>query len=132
MKVNQKLAATALAAGLAVAGMTATAPSAAAVGGCPSGQLCLYEDPLYHDMDVQTGTTKVCVDLSKHGDDYFRSGIGSYVNNLPVKAVVYRYNRLTKLLVYDGTIRAGGFSSDTGGGFGYLGMVCTGGAIPPY
>jgi hypothetical protein len=46
------------------------------------------------------------------GDNYFLYGIGSYWNRLPVKADVYHRDGYGRLH-YDGTIRPGGFSSNS-------------------
>ncbi|MFY7567665.1 proteinase inhibitor I36 SMPI [Streptomyces sp. WI04-05B] len=128
--MKRKLASVALVGGLAVAGMAATAPTASAVGGCPSGKLCLYEGVNYAHLDVTSTSTKACIDLTDFGAHRFTVGIGSYVNNLSVKAAVY--HRVGSDLVYDGTISPGGFSSNSSdsGYFGESGMVCTGGATP--
>ncbi|MEU9304481.1 hypothetical protein [Streptomyces sp. NPDC048269] len=130
MKQTRKWLSGALVGGLAVVGMMATAPSAAAVGGCPAGKLCLYEDIHYVDVDLTSTRTKACFYLWEFGEDEFASGIGSYVNNLPVKADVYHWDGRNLVYVHDGTIRPGGSSSNsrTGSWFGHSGKVCTGGA----
>ncbi|MEU9144055.1 hypothetical protein [Streptomyces sp. NPDC048349] len=117
---------------LAAGGVAATASSAAAVGGCPSGKLCLYEDAYFIDLDVTSTSTKACIFLGNRGETGFFDGIGSYVNNLPVNAVVYHYNGDKKLFYLDGTIRPGGSSSNsrTLAQFGERGAVCTGGVDP--
>ncbi|MFF8379825.1 hypothetical protein ACF07V_27270 [Streptomyces sp. NPDC015661] len=133
MKLKRKLATVALAGGLALTGVAATAPSAAAnEGNCPSGRACFHENIGYYDRDVETGTTKTCIDLRKYGETKFAVGIGSYVNYLPVKVDVYHRNGYYGALVYDGTIRPGGFSSNSsnGGWWGEYGTICTGGATP--
>jgi hypothetical protein len=132
MDLKRKLISGALVGGLAVAGMVATTPSAAAVGGCPTGKLCLYENINYVDLDVTSTSTKACIDLGDFGEHNFEYGIGSYVNNLSVKAAVYHWGGVSLGYVHDGTISPGGFSSNSTNGdwFGEFGMVCTGGATP--
>ncbi|MEU9032697.1 proteinase inhibitor I36 SMPI [Streptomyces sp. NPDC048383] len=131
MNLKQKLGTVAAALGLALSGMAATAVPAAAVGGCPAGRLCLYENINYIDLDVTMASTKACIYLSDFGEHRFGPGIGSYVNNLGVKAEVFHWVSGTSYAL-DGTIRPGGFSSNStnGGLFGNYGMVCTGGARP--
>ncbi|MFD5818865.1 peptidase inhibitor family I36 protein [Streptomyces sp. NPDC127038] len=129
--MKRKLASVALVGGLAFAGMAATAPTASAVGGCPSGKLCLYEPVNYARLDVTSTSTKACINLAGFGPTGFAYGIGSYVNNLSVKAAVY--HAAGTGYVYDGTISPGGFSSNsssTSPYFGNYGLVCTGGATP--
>ncbi|MFH9864081.1 peptidase inhibitor family I36 protein [Streptomyces sp. NPDC017202] len=112
---------------LAFAGMAATATPAAAVGGCPSGKLCLYEGTNYTALTFTSASTKLCFDLSTYGSG-FGLGVRSYVNNLPVKAEIF-HRTSADTIVLDGTISPGGFSSNTGSGsFGKSGVVCTGGA----
>jgi len=118
--------------GLAIAGIAATAPIATAVGGCPAGKLCLYENTNYVDLDVTSTSTDACIDLGNFGEHKFEYGIGSYVNKLPVKARVYHWGGVSVGYVLDGTIRPGGFSSNStnGGYFGEFGKVCMGSATP--
>ncbi|WAZ26726.1 peptidase inhibitor family I36 protein [Streptomyces cinnabarinus] len=127
MNFKGKLATVALVGSMAVSGMAATAPSAAAVGGCPSGKLCLYDDPNYAHLDITSTSTKACFSLTDWNG--FSDGIGSYVNNLPVPVDVYTWTG--SVYLYDGRIRAGGFSSNAGSKFGSRGTVCTGGLTPP-
>ncbi|MFD9767566.1 peptidase inhibitor family I36 protein [[Kitasatospora] papulosa] len=110
--------------------MGATATPAAAVGGCPAGKLCIYESTQYRNLAVTSTSTKACFDLTNFGTGFNR-GIGSYVNNLNVNAVVYS-NVSTAGYTVDGTIRPGGYSSDTTNGewFGNFGAVCMGGLNP--
>ncbi|MEV5689456.1 peptidase inhibitor family I36 protein [Streptomyces sp. NPDC052164] len=110
-------------------GATASSASAAAtVGGCPSGKLCLYEGINYDFLSVTSTSTQVCIYLSDYGTR-FHDGIGSYVNNLPVNAAVY--HRSGSSFVLDGTIRPGGFSSNSYNlVFGEEGAVCMGGVRP--
>ncbi|MFC9295011.1 peptidase inhibitor family I36 protein [Streptomyces sp. NPDC057011] len=117
---------------LAAGGVAATASTAEAVGGCPSGKLCLYENTQFQDLDVTTTNTQGCIFLGHYGETGFFDGIGSYVNNLPVSAVVYHYSADKKLFYLDSTIRPGGFSSDSSSlaQFGERGAVCMGGANP--
>ncbi|MGW3580446.1 peptidase inhibitor family I36 protein [Streptomyces rubiginosohelvolus] len=115
---------------LAAAGavLGAGAP-AQAVGGCASGQLCLWEYANFNNRGVRvnTASTNKCIDLIPN---YFFSGavIYSYVNNLPVNASLWQnYNS-------DGWVKiknlpSGGFSSDTGGDS--VGAVCMGNNVPP-
>ncbi|MFJ6699831.1 peptidase inhibitor family I36 protein [Streptomyces sp. NPDC091272] len=106
----------------------ATAAPAAAMGPCPKGKLCLYEGVGYIHLDVTSTSTKACIYLFKFGDYKFKDGIGSYINDLPVNAVVY--HRSGSSYIVDGTIRPQGFSSMTGGYFGKSGAVCMGGVKP--
>ncbi|MCX4826263.1 proteinase inhibitor I36 SMPI [Streptomyces sp. NBC_01142] len=118
---------------LTTAGLAATATPAAAVGGCASGKLCLYEDRFYVDMDLSSSSTKACFPLGHYGESGFYEGIGSYVNNLSVPVEVYYYNRSSdNPYTHEATIRPGGFSSDTSAviRFGWRGAVCTGGLNP--
>ncbi|MCX4667563.1 proteinase inhibitor I36 SMPI [Streptomyces sp. NBC_01381] len=114
---------------LAMAGgsLAATAAPAAAVGGCPSGKLCLYDSGDYRNLAITSTSTKACIDLvyGAHPMPYIRS----YVNNLRVNAVVWKSNGSDRLVV-QGTIRPGGHSSDAGWDFGYAGAVCMGGVNP--
>ncbi|MFV0138264.1 peptidase inhibitor family I36 protein [Streptomyces sp. HMX87] len=106
------------------------ATPAAAVGGCPSGKLCLWDTPDYGTIDVTSTSTKACIYLQHHGTYGFRGGIRSYVNNLPVNAVVYRWDDFYEIYLLEGTIRPGGFSSNAPKGWGKLGAVCMGGVNP--
>ncbi|MDX3522421.1 peptidase inhibitor family I36 protein [Streptomyces scabiei] len=113
---------------LASAGIATTATPAAAVGGCPSGKLCLYEGTNFTSLTFTSASTKLCFDLTSYGNG-FRNGVRSYVNNLPVKAEVFhRISRTSDVIELDGTISPGGSSSNAGSGFGVDGVVCTGGA----
>ncbi|MET9429544.1 MULTISPECIES: peptidase inhibitor family I36 protein [unclassified Streptomyces] len=124
MNFTRKLSLGLSAAALALAGVGATAPSAAAVGGCPSNTLCLYRGYNYTDLAVTSKSTNICIDVHT----WFREqGIHSYVNNLPVKVNVYDWVQETGYR-YDATIRSGGFSSNAGTSFGYEGAVCMGSA----
>ncbi|WP_079079000.1 peptidase inhibitor family I36 protein [Streptomyces sp. DSM 15324] len=91
---------------LSFVGVTANASPAQAVGGCPSGKLCLYAGTDYTKLWFTAASTNACYRLLDYG---LWHGVKSYVNNLPVNAVMYYFPR-TPL----GTIRPGGFSSDTG------------------
>lgn len=107
--------------------MLATAPPAAAVGGCPSAKVCLYGATNYGDLRVTSASTKACFSLSQ----FKYSGIKSYVNNLPVSAVIWE--RSNGVYVAPNTLRPGGFSSNTGSAtFGMNGALCMGGLNPNY
>ncbi|MEV5972626.1 hypothetical protein [Streptomyces sp. NPDC051921] len=86
------------------------------------------------EEDFEATSTKACFDLRKYGEIGFANGIFSYVNNLPVKVDVYHRDRSWTALEYDGTIRPGGYSSDTSSvtWWGQYGAVCTGGATPSF
>ncbi|MFH8619982.1 peptidase inhibitor family I36 protein [Streptomyces sp. NPDC017979] len=126
-----KTAVTLSALAMAVGGTMATAGPAAAVGGCPSGKLCLYEPINFGRLDVTSQSTNACIDLRNYGHTGFRHGIGSYVNNLSVNVRVYH---LTANGAYalDGTIGPGRSSSNTSSprAFGNYGKTCTGSAVP--
>lgn len=132
MSLKRKLMSGALIGGLAIVGISVTAPTATAVGGCPTGKLCLYENINYVDLDVTSTSTNACIDLGNFGEHGFEYGIGSYVNNLPVKARVYHWGGVGLGYVLDGTISPGGFSSNSYNGdfFGEFGKVCMGSATP--
>ncbi|WP_240805739.1 proteinase inhibitor I36 SMPI [Streptomyces sp. A1547] len=102
------------------------------MGGCPSGKLCLYENTQYLDLDVTSTSTRGCIFLGHFGETGFFNGIGSYVNNLPVSVGVYHYSADKKTFYLDGTIRPGGYSSNSSSPaqFGERGAVCTGGVNP--
>ncbi|TQJ57755.1 peptidase inhibitor family I36 protein [Streptomyces sp. NBC_00080] len=127
MNLRRKSAVTLSTLALAFAGIATTATPAAAIGGCPSGKLCLYEGTNFTSLTFTSASTKLCFDLASFGNG-FQNGVRSYVNNLPVKAEVFhRINSST--IVLDGTISPGGSSSNTGSTtFGASGVVCTGGA----
>lgn len=111
-----------------MAATVSSASAAATVGGCPSGKLCLYEGTQYDFLSVTSTSTQACIYLSNYGTR-FHDGIGSYVNNLPVNAVVY--HRSGSSFVLDGAIRPGGFSSNSYNlVFGEEGAVCMGGVRP--
>ncbi|MFF7780304.1 peptidase inhibitor family I36 protein [Streptomyces tanashiensis] len=117
MKLKRKLASMALAGGLALTGLAATAPSAAADTPCPSGKLCLYKSTLYRELTFTTTSTAICYDLDRFGMGSWTNGVNSYRNNLPVKATMY-LNTSTDWQDPDGyiymyTINSGSFSSDT-------------------
>ncbi|MFD9034520.1 peptidase inhibitor family I36 protein [Streptomyces sp. NPDC059567] len=116
-------------------GALANAAPAAAVGGCESGKLCLYRSTEYRTMSFEASSTGACFWLEDYGLTAPWNGINSYVNNLPVKATLY--NRGSASMWYPvATIRAGGFSSDTGAvttdgsWFRYSEKICTGTAQP--
>ncbi|WP_405396366.1 peptidase inhibitor family I36 protein [Streptomyces microflavus] len=115
---------------ISLGGVAATATPAAAVGGCPSGKLCLYEGTNYNRLAVTSTSTQACVYL-RHFGSGFGTGIASYVNNLPVNAVVYNYRGSTDTFAVAGTIRPSGFSSNSlSVNFGVSGAVCMGGVSP--
>ncbi|MFD7256297.1 peptidase inhibitor family I36 protein [Streptomyces sp. NPDC059874] len=114
--------------------MMASAPPAAAVGGCPSGKLCLYRSTEYRTMSFEAASTSACFELDDYGLTYPFNGINSYVNNLPVKATLY-HSEPTGWYAMS-TIRPGGFSSNTGAltadgyWYRYSEKICTGSATP--
>ncbi|MEU9702071.1 peptidase inhibitor family I36 protein [Streptomyces sp. NPDC047981] len=120
MKLKRKLASIALAAGLAVTGMVATAPTAAAAEACPAGQLCLYAGTGFTNMKLRTGSVDTCWDLPSYG----LTSVKSYVNNMSVKATVWDRGSDGRYYL-DGTILPGRFSSNAGLAFGYYGIACT-------
>ncbi|MEV5689457.1 peptidase inhibitor family I36 protein [Streptomyces sp. NPDC052164] len=125
-----------LTAALAVAGsMLVNAAPATAVGGCPSGKLCLYRSTDYRTLDFTAASTGACFWLSDYGMGRGTNGINSYVNNLPVKATIWESSDLNNWYA-NGTIRPGGFTSDTGAMTGEFSWwkesdkICTGSALP--
>ncbi|WP_234323756.1 peptidase inhibitor family I36 protein [Streptomyces sp. NRRL F-2580] len=111
---------------MTVGGLASTTTPAAAVGGCPSGKLCLYNAPDYHDLRLTSTSTKACYGLGSQ--PYFMYSVASYVNNLPVNAAIWEYELSGWKLV--GTIGPGKFSSNAGRSFGVGGAVCMGGVHP--
>ncbi|WP_079079001.1 peptidase inhibitor [Streptomyces sp. DSM 15324] len=109
----------------------ATAAPAEAVGGCPSEKLCLYRSTEYRTLSFTAASTGACFWLSDYGLTEPGNGIMSYVNNLSVKATLWSSQDLVHWYA-DGTIRSGGFSSDTGGSFPFNSSdkICTGSALP--
>ncbi|MFD0144204.1 MULTISPECIES: peptidase inhibitor family I36 protein [unclassified Streptomyces] len=135
MKLKGKLASMALTGGLAMTGLAATAPSAAADTPCPSGKLCLYKSTLYRELTFTTSSTAVCYDLDPFGMGSLTNGVNSYRNNLPVKATIYTRTSATWWnpddYVVQYTINPGSFSSNTyGAGEETALWVCTGYAKP--
>ncbi|SBT91464.1 hypothetical protein GA0115233_103098 [Streptomyces sp. DI166] len=130
MNLQRKLASMALAGGLAVSGLAATATPASAVGGCDSDQLCLYRSTNFRTMALETTRTFDCWELIEYGLTYPWNGISSYVNNLPFKATLWE--RSGSLWLEAATIRSGGSSSNstTHYGFTHSEYICTGGADP--
>ncbi|MFB7373986.1 peptidase inhibitor [Streptomyces sp. NPDC056222] len=134
MKLKRKLASMALAGGLAMTGLAATATPASAVGGCEANTLCLYRSTQYRTMSFAAKSTSACFDLDDYGLTYPSNGINSYVNNLPVKATLY-HSEPTGWFAMS-TIRSGGFSSNTGAltsdghWYRYSEKICTGSATP--
>ncbi|MGJ5697014.1 peptidase inhibitor [Streptomyces pratensis] len=121
---------------LAVGGTLVNAAPAAAVGGCPSDKLCLYRSTEYRTLAFTAASTQACFWLSSYGMGPGTNGINSYVNNLPVKATIWNTNDLNNWYAH-GTIRPGGYTSDTGavtgGEFSWWkesNMICTGSAVP--
>ncbi|MFE2018303.1 proteinase inhibitor I36 SMPI [Streptomyces sp. NPDC059499] len=112
---------------MAVGGLAATATPAAAVGGCPSGKLCLYEYTNYSTLALTSTSTKACFILSAYPYTIF--DIGSYVNNLSVNAAIWEIGDNFRWELA-GTIGPGKFSSNAGSGFGQNGAVCMGGLNP--
>ncbi|MFD0144203.1 MULTISPECIES: peptidase inhibitor family I36 protein [unclassified Streptomyces] len=119
---------------LVAGGALVNAAPAAAVGGCPSGKLCLYRSTEYRTMSFEAASTSACFDLDDYGLTYPSNGINSYVNNLPVKATLY-HSEPTGWFAMS-TIRSGGFSSNTGAltsdghWYRYSEKICTGSATP--
>lgn len=111
---------------LLTGGLAAAAGPASAVGGCPSGKLCLYSGANYSGLYWTSASTATCV-----------PGVGSnggppasYVNNLPVQVKMWGYTPGGgTTLSHRATIRAGGFTSNTGGTV-YWNEACTGGVNP--
>lgn len=125
-----------LAATLLIAGSTlVNAAPAAAVGGCPSDKLCLYRSTDFRTMSFSAASTGACFYLRDYGLTYPANGINSYVNNLPVKATLWE-GSIPNNWSSNGSIRPGGFSSDTGaltseGAYWrFATAVCTGGTFP--
>ena len=112
---------------MTVGGMLATAPHAAAVGGCSSGYLCVYDGTDFTGDKIASASTNSCYDILAFTDFGY---IRSYVSNLSVKALVWNYYASGGWTVAR-TLPAGGFSSDIGiSGLGEYGAVCTGGQVP--
>ncbi|WP_406368207.1 peptidase inhibitor family I36 protein [Streptomyces sp. NBC_01546] len=136
MKLTSKLAAVAVSAGLAVAGLMVTAPPAAAVGGCDANQLCLYRSTEFRTMAFETTKTNECWWLGTYGLTDPWNGISSYVNNLPVNATLYTNVNDAPvgqpLWANTGGIPRGSFSSNSTSNywFGHSDYICTGSATP--
>jgi hypothetical protein len=107
LKVKSVTAISAVA--LSIGGVTVTASPAQAVGGCPSGKLCLYSGTNYTNLQFTAASTNACFRLVDYG---LYHNVKSYVNNLPVNAVMYTWGTSSSVPI--GTIRPGGFSSNTG------------------
>lgn len=121
MKLKRILASALVATAVTAGGLSATPSPAMAVGGCPSGKLCLYAGTNFTQLAVTSASTSACVYFYR---DFKLGNIASYVNNLPVKVYVYNaYDPYAPAL--QGTISPGGFSSNAGY-FGYHGATCTG------
>ncbi|MFF9013526.1 proteinase inhibitor I36 SMPI [Streptomyces sp. NPDC014870] len=125
----KRMAATMTAAlALASGGALVNAAPAAAATACPSAKLCLYKGGDFTYLNWTSTSTKACLSV----EGYY---IGSYVNRLPVTAVVWEWKR-GEIVVGDpsflilGTIRSGGSSSDTLGRWNRATFVCTGGEKP--
>ncbi|WAZ22570.1 peptidase inhibitor [Streptomyces cinnabarinus] len=136
MNFKRKLVNLALAGGLAVGGLAATtSPASAAKDNCPANALCLWQRTGWvTNPEFVARSTAACFDLTdpKYGVGTFTWGIGSYWNRLPVKVDVYHLDPIKYTLHLDGTIRSGGFSSDSkSGNFGDNGYICIGGARRP-
>ncbi|WP_331739752.1 peptidase inhibitor family I36 protein [Streptomyces sp. NBC_00015] len=119
MGIHKKLGAVAATLALAGAGILATTSTAQAVGGCPSGKLCLYTSENYSGLFFTMASTAACLDI--------KSDVNSYVNNLPVEVKMYQWG--VGGYYHTATIRAGGSSSDTGV-VPFWGRACTGGVNP--
>ncbi|GGU63459.1 peptidase inhibitor [Streptomyces lavendofoliae] len=123
-----------LAAALALVSSSAlvNAAPAAALGGCPVNQLCLYAGVNFNYMDFRTGTVSGCWYWPNYSTAHNRQ-IVSYVNDLPVNASLWKPNPVNRVY-YDAvaTIRPGGFSTSTGSSsaFSMVDYVCTGSASP--
>ncbi|MEV5689455.1 peptidase inhibitor family I36 protein [Streptomyces sp. NPDC052164] len=135
MKFRRVVTALVSAIALAVGGGIVNASSAAAVGGCPTNKLCLYRSTEFRTMSFSATSTGACFYLRDYGLTYPANGINSYVNNLPVKATLWE-GSIPNNWSSNGSIRPGGFSSDTGaltpeGAYWrYATAVCTGGVFP--
>ncbi|MFJ6699832.1 peptidase inhibitor family I36 protein [Streptomyces sp. NPDC091272] len=113
------------------------ATPAAAVGGCPSGKLCLYRSTEYRTLAFTSTSTSACFSLKQYGMGYGTNGINSYVNNLSVKATIWRTEH-PDTAWSTGTIRPGGFTSNTqavnpdNSGYEWRSadQICTGSAKP--
>ncbi|MFE5143524.1 peptidase inhibitor family I36 protein [Streptomyces fagopyri] len=114
---------------LATGGAVATAAPASAAQACPAGNVCLYASTGFNNMGLRTVKTNECFQLASYhlidGD-----GIMSYRNNLSVKATLWHTSPRDLEWVPDGTINAGGFSSNTSGNFSEAVLVCTGSRSP--
>ncbi|XQE79528.1 peptidase inhibitor family I36 protein [Streptomyces microflavus] len=127
LSLKTKIATGASVLALAVSGLAATAAPASAVGGCPSGKLCFYSGANYSGLYWTSASTAACVSRIQADGGPPRS----YVNNLPVQVKIWGPNPGTSQYIHYSTIRAGGFSSNTGSvyteGWSY---ACTGGVEP--
>ncbi|MGW5582456.1 peptidase inhibitor family I36 protein [Streptomyces sp. NPDC003857] len=128
MSIRRRVATVVAGLAIAVGGAAATATPAAAVGGCPSDKLCLYSGANFTSLKFTAASTQACFDLDDYG---LANNVRSYVNNLPVNAVMYEmYPAGTYTAI--GTIRPGGFSSDTANTeiYSWAIAVCMGGVNP--
>ncbi|WP_374225565.1 peptidase inhibitor family I36 protein [Micromonospora sp. C31] len=119
------LASALTAAALTAGGLGVTASPAAAAEACPTSKLCLYNGTHFYQLTVTSGHTSTCIYYYKQ---FGLLSISSYVNNLPVGVRVYTASDAYHY-TYEGTISAGGSSSNAGQ-FGYRGFTCTGTATP--
>ncbi|MFF5767796.1 peptidase inhibitor family I36 protein [Streptomyces tanashiensis] len=134
MSLKNRLSSIALAGGLAITGLAATAPTAAADTPCPSGKLCLYKSTLYRELTFTTSSTAVCYSLDRFGMGPGTNGVNSYRNNLPVKATLYNQQSGAWWdpdgYYVDYTINPGSFSSNTYTAGDMDLYVCMGSAKP--
>ncbi|MFF8610746.1 peptidase inhibitor family I36 protein [Streptomyces sp. NPDC015346] len=79
----------------------------------------MYSGRNYSGLFFTMASTQACLHIN--GD------VRSYVNNLPVQVRMYRWS--TSGYWEEATVRAGGFSSDTGN-HPFWDRPCTGGVAP--
>lgn len=126
-----KVAVTASMLTLTMNGSLMTAPTAAAVGNCPSGYLCIYDESNFSGQKIVSASTNSCFD--PHAVVANWNYIQSYANSNSVDAVVWHYSYADFTYKKARTLPAGGFSSNIGiGGLGgyYGDKVCMGNARP--
>lgn len=108
MSWKRKTAATVSMLTMAAGATLMAAQPAAAVGNCPSGYVCVYDESNFSGNKIVSASTNSCFAPWKFDFGYIRS----YVNN-SVDAMVWHYSSSGEWYKAR-TLPAGGFSSDIG------------------
>ena len=111
---------------LMAGGALAGAMPAAAVGGCSSGYLCIYDGDNFTGDKIVSASTNACFYIKSVNSNF--SYTQSYVNNLPVDAALWGDGGSGDQMVKLRTLPSGGFSSSTPIKLEI--MVCMGSAKP--